>query len=34
MMRLGCDEQTANSLSNLLLDMFDEDETAISMFEV
>ena len=34
MMRLGCDKQTANSLSTFLLDIFDEDETAISMFEV
>eukprot|EP01037_Dinobryon_pediforme_P013758 gene13758-13875_t len=34
MMRLGCDEQTANSVSNFLLEIFDEDETAISIFEI
>ena len=34
MMRLGCDEQTANRVSDFLLDIFDENETAVSVFEV
>jgi ribosomal protein L11 methyltransferase len=34
MMRLACDEPTAQSLSNLLLETFDENETAVSVFEV
>jgi len=34
MMRLGCDEQTANQVSDVLIEIFDENETAVSVFEV
>ena len=33
-MRLPCDEQTAEALSNILLEQLDPDETAVSAFEV